>query len=191
MQINFIVAGGLATLLSFPFDVVRTRMVAQSERHKTYEGVLNAFVQIHRTERFGVFFRGLLPTIIQVTPHAGVQFMTYKIFLKTYRDVTDIDPMVYSLYGSIVAGSLAGLCAKTAVYPFDLVRKRMQVQGFRREGRDFGRPFVCDGMVDCFRKIYGGEGFAGMFKGLSPSLLKAIATSALHFSTYELICSLI
>lgn len=138
-----------------------------------------------------VYFRGLTPTIIQVAPHAGVQFMSYKIFTEIYKHVFVIDDTEYTAVGSLLSGSLAGLCAKTAIYPLDLTRKRMQVQGFEECRKHFGKTFTCNGMFDCIHKIYIVEGFTGLFKGLSPSLLKAVVTSALHFSAYEYICSLL
>lgn len=36
-------AGGVATVSSFPFDTVRTRLVAQSSNHMVYKGLLHSF----------------------------------------------------------------------------------------------------------------------------------------------------
>ena len=43
--------------------------------------------------------------------------------------------------GSLLCGSLAGICAKTFVYPFDVARKRLQIQGFQHGRIGFGK--VC------------------------------------------------
>jgi solute carrier family 25 thiamine pyrophosphate transporter 19 len=180
------VAGCSATLASFPFDVVRTRLVAQSEKHRVYSGTLEAFTSILKNEGFLVLYRGILPTFIQVAPHAGTQFMCYKVFNNIYKYVTN--STTTSLLNSLISGSLAGLCAKTVVYPLDLAKKRMQIQGFEKGRLVFGEFFKCKGLNDCLFRIYEIEGFYGLFKGLSPSLVKAVFTTALHFSSYEMIC---
>ncbi|KAG5865825.1 hypothetical protein JTB14_025060 [Gonioctena quinquepunctata] len=59
------VAGCTATLVSFPFDVIRTRLVAQSEQQKIYKGVIHSVHEIVTKEGFLVLFRGLLPTLVQ------------------------------------------------------------------------------------------------------------------------------
>ncbi|XP_018574330.1 mitochondrial thiamine pyrophosphate carrier [Anoplophora glabripennis] len=191
--VNFVcgsAAGCTATVVSFPFDVIRTRLVAQSEQKKVYEGILHAGQNICRNEGPMVLFRGLWPTVIQIGPHAGAQFMCYKIFDDLYK--TFVHSTHTTLSSSLVAGSLAGLCAKTFIYPFDLAKKRLQIQGFE-EGRAVfgGVHFQCKGLTDCLVRIYKVEGVPGFFKGLAPSLIKAVFTTALHFSSYEMICNLL
>ncbi|KAL3275405.1 hypothetical protein HHI36_020169 [Cryptolaemus montrouzieri] len=181
-------AGCTATLVSFPFDVVRTRLVAQSYEQKSYKGVIHAFGVITKNEGRMVLFRGVVPTFIQVGPHAGFQFMFYKIFINFYK--TFISDENSTLSSSVFAGSAAGFCAKIAVYPFDLVKKRLQISGFNR-GKTFGHNFSCNGMMNCIYRIYKKEGYIAFFKGLNASLVKAVATSALHFSSYEVICETI
>lgn len=178
--------GCAATVASFPFDVVRTRLVGQSDHFKVYNSIFQAVRQIWQTEGFVVLFRGLWPTMLQVAPHTGVQFMCYKFFSSLYKSMIKTEDTL--LGSSVVAGSMAGLCAKTSIYPFDLIKKRMQIQGIQPFRKEFGKPILCNGMIDCLRQTILSEGVTGLFKGLGPSLLKACFTSALHFTTYELAC---
>ena len=39
----------------------------------------------------------------------------------------------------MLSGVLAGLAAKTAVYPLDVAKKRLQVQGFQQHRHGFGQ----------------------------------------------------
>lgn len=85
----------------------------------------------------------------------------------------------------MLSGSAAGFIAKTIVYPFDLARKRLQIQGFQHGRKGFGKFFQCKGLLDCLRVTVKEEGVQGLFKGLVPSQIKAATTSALHFTVYE------
>lgn len=118
------IAGCSATLASFPFDVIRTRLVAQGEQKKIYSGVIDALKYVFRNESVFVLYRGILPTFIQVGPHAGAQFLSYKFFDNVYRTMFNLGENTYTLSGNLISGSLAGLVAKTMIYPFDLVKKK-------------------------------------------------------------------
>lgn len=161
--------------------------MGQSEQNKIYKGVLHCLKAIYVKEGPLVLFRGLWPTLVQIGPHAGVQFMCYKLFDEWYKKIVR-NSNETTLFSSLVAGSFAGLCAKTSIYPFDLAKKRMQIQGFEEGRKSFGKTFHCKGLNDCLVRIYQLEGIPGYFKGLYPSLIKAVITTALHFSAYEMIC---
>lgn len=176
-------AGSVATIVSFPFDTVRTRLVAQSSKHRVYNGVLHSCSSILRQESPRVFFYGLLPNLLQIAPHTGLQFAFYGLFTDLYKRYTSSTD--FNFYNSMLSGSAAGLIAKTIVYPFDLARKRLQIQGFQHARKDFGKFFQCNGLLDCLRVTVKEEGVQGLFKGLMPSQVKAAATSALHFTAYE------
>ncbi|RZF45890.1 hypothetical protein LSTR_LSTR015885 [Laodelphax striatellus] len=87
--------------------------------------------------------------------------------------------------GELVCGSLSGVMSKLVTYPWDLVRKRLQFQNFQYARVGFGMNFTCKGLFNCFKGTIEGEKVFGLFKGLSPSLLKAALTTALHFAFYE------
>lgn len=85
----------------------------------------------------------------------------------------------------MVSGGIAGLISKTIVYPCDLARKRLQIQGFERGRKSFGKFFQCNGLLDCLTMTIREEGVSGLFKGLVPSQVKAAAVTALYFTTYD------
>ncbi|KAK0087387.1 hypothetical protein PV326_005217 [Microctonus aethiopoides] len=176
-------AGTIATIGSFPFDIARTRLVAQPSAHKIYNGFISFYVLILRTESVKSLFRGLSPTLLQVAPHTGLQFVFYNIFRDIYKSLSEESKITAT--NSMVAGSLAGIFAKTVVYPLDLARKRMQIQGFEHGRQGFGKFFSCRGLIDCLIRTVKEEGILGLFKGLFPSQLKAASASAFHFTFYE------
>uniref|UniRef100_A0A1B6EBD0 Mitochondrial carrier protein n=1 Tax=Clastoptera arizonana TaxID=38151 RepID=A0A1B6EBD0_9HEMI len=197
--VNFIcgsLSGCAATLASFPFDVIRTRLVAQGNYKPIYSNMRIALYHMYLKEGPYSLWKGLTPSLIQSAPQAGTQFAFYKffkgLFVKTYwlgKENEGEGDLFIS--GSLLAGSLAGLSSKCVTYPFDLARKRMQIQGFQRARTGFGKSFFCTGLISCLVTTVGGEGIIGLFKGLTPSLVKAIITNSLIFSIYEKTCQVL
>ncbi|EPQ28552.1 uncharacterized protein PFL1_03856 [Pseudozyma flocculosa PF-1] len=81
-------------------------------------------------------------------------------------------------------GSIAGMCSKVFEHPFDLVKVRLQTQAS-------DRPPRYSGAFDCFRQTYRGEGFRGLYRGLSMPVFGATLENACLFFTYNRIQSVI
>ncbi|XP_014362112.2 mitochondrial thiamine pyrophosphate carrier [Papilio machaon] len=189
---NGATAATVATIVSFPFDTIRTRLIAEQKTQKVYKGFLNAFSIIIKTEGSKALFKGLVPTLAQIAPHAGIQFAVYKLLrdnvfnrIKFFQRSTTFGVIESSLLANFLAGGIAGIVSKTAIYPFDIVKKRLQIQGFQQHRKGFGKQMYCNGLLDCIKLTITNEGFLALYKGYGPSVLKAILVSALHFSVYD------
>ncbi|XP_068606091.1 mitochondrial thiamine pyrophosphate carrier [Brachionichthys hirsutus] len=180
--------GGLsacsATVVCQPLDTLRTRFAAQGEP-KVYSNLRHAVTTMYRAEGAVAFYRGLIPTLVAVFPHAGMQFFFYNIFKKLTAPIQKKENSGGHLR-SLVCGSGAGVISKTITYPFDLFKKRLQVGGFEVARVHFGQVRQYSGVVDCVAQIAREEGVRGFFKGLSPSLVKAALATGFTFFWYEL-----
>lgn len=89
-------------------------------------------------------------------------------------------------YSNLLSGGLASTLSKTIVFPFDLVRKRLQVQGPTRH-RYVHRniPVYARGVRGTLADIVAAEGVRGLYKGLVVSLVKAAPLSAVTMWTLE------
>lgn len=76
-------------------------------------------------------------------------------------------------------GGLAGEALWLSSYPFDVVKSKMQSDGFGAE-----RKYAS--MRDCFAKTYAQEGAMGFWKGIGPTLLRAMPVSAGTFAVVEM-----
>lgn len=56
---------------------------------------------------------------------------------------------------------MAGFLSKVMVYPMDLAKKRMQIQGFGEHRKNYGAHFACNGMLDCLKTTVRQEGLLG------------------------------
>lgn len=184
------VAASVATVVSFPFDTVRTRLIAEQKTRKAYKGFMDAFSSMVTKEGPQALFKGLTPTLGQIAPHAGIQFFVYKLFTDNILNKLSLfdrksSTVKSTLAGNLIAGSIAGFIAKTAIYPFDLVKKRMQIQGFQQHRTGFGKQMYCSGLLHCIKLTINDEGFLALYKGYGPSMLKCILVTALHFAVYD------
>ncbi|KAE8573452.1 hypothetical protein A483_HHAL012387 [Halyomorpha halys] len=78
-------SGVAATMVSFPFDVAKTRFIAQGN-DRLYNSMYHAFKTMIKDEGIAAFFRGLTPGILLVAPQTGAMFMVHNIFKKLLRD---------------------------------------------------------------------------------------------------------
>ncbi|XP_056406247.1 mitochondrial thiamine pyrophosphate carrier isoform X2 [Hyla sarda] len=185
--------GGLAacsaTLAVQPLDTLRTRFAAQGEP-KVYKTLRQAIVTMYTTEGAFTFYRGLCPTLLAVFPYAGLQFSSFNLLQRIWSWLFPSNHNQRDNLKSLLCGSGAGVISKTVTYPLDLFKKRLQVGGFEQARAAFGEVRTYQGLVDCACRMQKEEGFKGLFKGLSPSLMKAAVSTGLTFFCYEMFCSM-
>ncbi|EPB69075.1 transporter, major facilitator family protein [Ancylostoma ceylanicum] len=172
-------SGCLAMTTAMPLDVIRTRLVAQSGK-AVYRGTTHAIVHIWEKEGLGGYFRGWIPSIAQIAPFTGLQFALYNLFVELWPRLVKH----HESTGSLVSGAMAGTVAKTVLYPLDMVRHRLQMNGFERRG--FGRTSDYRiGMLRTMVMVVRNESVYGLFKGLWPRQL--VSAQALCFTLSKLV----
>lgn len=172
-------AGAAATTATYPLDLLRTRFAAQGN-DRVYTSLAAAIRSIFRDEGPRGFFRGLGPGVGQIIPYMGIFFALYE----------GLRLPLAGLHlpwggGEATAGVMASVVAKTAVFPLDLVRKRIQVQGPTRAQYVHKNIPEYTGALRALGLIFRTEGIRGMYRGLTVSLFKAAPGSAVTVWTYE------
>lgn len=172
--------GAAATVATYPLDLLRTRFAAQGN-DRVYEGLLRAIRDIRRDEGFKGYFRGIGAGLGSIVPYMGIFFATYEALRLPLNGFWALP------FGSgdAAAGVLASVIAKTATFPLDLVRKRIQVQGPTRERYVNKNIPEYSGTIRTMRMIFAAEGLRGLYRGLVVSLIKAAPASAITMWTYE------
>jgi solute carrier family 25 (mitochondrial thiamine pyrophosphate transporter), member 19 len=185
-DLRHIVAGGFAGAfgmsIATPFDVVRTRFIAQ-DHNRGYRSVFDAFTSIIRNEGIRGLFRGLVPGISAIAPNAAIQFGTYNFLIERYNKFMNVESP--SRHIILLSGLSSGIIAKSCIYPLDLVKKRLQIQQFQQSRTTFGKNITTTGMIDCLRQTLRDEKISGLYKGWSPAVIKSGAMSGLYFFFYE------
>ncbi|KAL1942666.1 hypothetical protein VTO73DRAFT_4906 [Trametes versicolor] len=121
-------------------------------------------------------YRGLVPTAMGVAPYVGINFASYEA-LRGY--ITP--PGKSSVHRKLLCGALAGSISQSLTYPFDVLRRKMQVTGMNALGYKY------NGAWEALGTIVRTEGIRGLYRGLWPNLLKVAPSIATSFFTYELV----
>ena len=178
-------AGATATAATYPLDVLRTRFAAQGS-DKVYSSFVGSIRDIARTEGARGFFQGLSAGVGQVVPYMGIFFAAYE----------SLRPVIAALElpfgsGDAAAGVTASVTGKTAVFPLDVIRKRLQVQGptrtrfVPRQGYRAVADYAGLGVWGTGKAIVRKEGWRGLYRGLTVGLIKSAPASAVTMWTYE------
>ncbi|TYZ66171.1 hypothetical protein PybrP1_006754, partial [[Pythium] brassicae (nom. inval.)] len=186
------VAGLVATMGTYPLEIVRTRMITQTPASTAPQlrirGVAHGVRLILRHEGVRGLYRGGWSGVAGAIPFEGVQFGCYE-YLKASSQAQRWPPSrwpegKHELDGLdfFVCGSVAGAVAQTVAYPFDTVKKRLQTQTqTQTQHRAADR-----GMCDCFRRVVREEGALALYRGTLPNLARIVPYAAVMFSTYEM-----
>lgn len=172
-------AGGLATAATYPLDLLRTRFAAQGTE-RVYESLRASIREIYSDEGPRGFFRGLNAGIAQIVPYMGLFFASYET-LKI--PLAELSMPVGS--SDALAGIIASVASKIAVFPLDTVRKRLQVQGPTRTRYVHTNIPLYHGIKGTLQMILRREGPRGLYRGLTVSLIKAAPASAVTMWSYE------
>ncbi|KAI8614188.1 mitochondrial carrier domain-containing protein, partial [Chytriomyces sp. MP71] len=173
------IAGSTATFATYPLDLLRTRFAMQGTE-RVYTSLLGACHEIARVEGIRGFYRGVWPSILQIAPYMGIMFGAQGYLLNLFA--TRENPLWNHGWDQFLGGGIAGVFSKTAVMPFDVVRKRLQVQGPSRHSYILSNiPKYDGGFYACAKQIAIQEGLGALYKGLWPSLVKTAPSSAITF----------
>ncbi|KAI4591819.1 hypothetical protein KJ359_012200 [Pestalotiopsis sp. 9143b] len=174
-------AGVANSVISGPIEHVRIRLQTQPHGAAAlYSGPLDCVRKLsaHQGVLRGLY-RGEAVTVIREAQAYGLWFMSFEYMMNSHAarngmQRKDIPPYMVAFYGG-----LAGEALWLGSYPFDVIKSKMQTDGF-------GTTQKYKSMRDCFAQTYRGEGMRGFWKGLGPTLLRAMPVSAGTFATVEL-----
>lgn len=181
------VSGGLggmcAQLCVFPLDTTKFRVQSSNDNKpgrlwRTVRGVYR---------EFGVrgFYRGLYVGVLGIFPFAALDLGIFSAFknayIKNQASRNNVDPADVQMGNLVVLsmGAISGSVGASAVYPINLVRTRIQMQGTP------AHPFVYKGFLDCCRQTVTREGWHGFFRGLGPNLAKVAPSVSISYLVYE------
>lgn len=162
----------------------------------TLEATQAAVRAVTPTAGLANFFRGFTPTLWGMIPYAGASFLTHDAagdfmrlpFLAQYtilpmsersqKQLAPNKPPPLRAWAELITGAVAGFVSQTVSYPFEVVRRRMQVGGVVGDGHRMT-------MAEVARQIARERGWRGFFVGLGIGYVKVVPMAATSFYVYE------
>ncbi|CAH1447566.1 unnamed protein product [Lactuca virosa] len=91
-------------------------------------------------------------------------------------------PTSSSMLCNAAAGAVAGVLAATFVCPLDVIKTRFQVHGLTQlNGGTIRGSLIVGSLQQIVRK----DGFRGMYRGLSPTIIALLPNWAVYFTVYD------
>ena len=159
---------------------------------ETVEGGLHGNKLISATarkmwQRNGIrsFYRGLPMGLVGMFPYSAIDLTTFeytKRFVVSYnakRLHCHEDDAAPGNFVTACLGAFSGAFGASVVYPINLLRTRLQSQGTAIH------PPTYTGVMDVTMKTIKGEGFRGLFKGITPNLLKVVPAVSITYVVYD------
>ncbi|XP_017160892.1 calcium-binding mitochondrial carrier protein SCaMC-3 isoform X4 [Poecilia reticulata] len=168
-------AGATAQTIIYPMEVLKTRL--NLRKTGQFTGIADCAKQILQREGVAAFYKGYVPNMLSIVPYAGIDLAVYETLKLSWlnRNTGLSDPGVMVLLG---CGAVSSTCGMLASYPLALVRTRMQAQASVK-----GSPKLS--MLSLLRNIVTQEGIAGLYRGISPNLLKIVPAVSVSYVVYE------
>lgn len=167
------IAGVVGATLTYPLDVVKTRLTVDELNFRKQTGIADSF-KILAAEKG--YFKGLAPSILGVIPFAATLYASYE----TIDSISETPKERRTAFHTFMNGSLAAAIAQTASYPFDTIKRKMQVQNFLEIDIKY------TGMVNCFQETIRVNGFIGLWRGNMANVVRIIPYGGATFVGYEI-----
>ncbi|KAL2163478.1 hypothetical protein VTH06DRAFT_5536 [Thermothelomyces fergusii] len=177
-------AGVANTVLSSPIEHVRIRL--QTQPHgaaRLYAGPWDCVRQLASARGGGGIgrglYRGTAVTVLREAQAYGMWFLTFEWLMNADAARNGVERADIASWKVALYGGLAGEALWLSSYPFDVVKSKMQTDGF-------GPAQRYKTMRDCFAQTWRAEGVRGFWKGIGPTLLRAMPVSAGTFAVVEM-----
>ncbi|KAJ6113531.1 hypothetical protein N7523_006848 [Penicillium sp. IBT 18751x] len=181
------IGGMVAQCFVYPLDTLKFRMQCSTVGGGLRGNKLIAATAAKVWNNSGLFgfFRGLPLGLIGMFPYAAIDLTTFEYLKRallarqarlSHCHEDDIN-LGNFLTGAI--GALSGGLSASVVYPLNVLRTRLQAQG------TVLHPATYNSIGDVLRKTLATEGPRGLYKGLTPNLLKVAPAVSISYVVYE------
>lgn len=174
-------AGIANTILSSPIEHIRIRLQTQPHgANRLYAGPLDCISKLSRSPSIPMgLYRGTSVTLLREAQAYGFWFLTFEYLMQNDAKRNNVVRKEIPTWKIALYGGIAGEMLWISSYPFDVIKSKMQTDGLGDKQR-------YRSMRDAFAQTWKQEGAFGFWRGIGPTLLRAMPVSAGTFAVVEL-----
>lgn len=123
--------------------------------------------------------------LVGMFPYSAIDMGTFELLKSSYKSYyakstgQHEDDIVVGNIATGIIGATSGAFGATVVYPLNVVRTRLQTQGTVMHKATY------TGIWDVTQKTIQKEGYRGLYKGLTPNMLKVAPALSITWVVYE------
>ncbi|CAB9523952.1 ATP carrier protein, mitochondrial [Seminavis robusta] len=165
-------AGAGSLMIVYPLDYARTRLASDVGTGKQqFNGLIDCLTKTVKTSGLGGLYNGIGVSVTGIIPYRGVYFGLFDT-LSGYNPYQKDENGILRAASKFACAQVSAISAGYASYPFDTVRRRLQMQSEKPK-----EEWVYQGTADCFKKIMKDEGTAALFKGAGANALRTVGAA--------------
>lgn len=165
-------AGAGSLCIVYPLDYARTRLASDVGTGKRqFNGLVDCLVKTVKSSGVGGLYNGIGVSVAGIIPYRGAYFGLFDT-LSGYNPYQKSENGILRASSKFACAQISAISAGYASYPFDTVRRRLQMQSEKPESE-----WVYKGTADCFAKIMKDEGTAALFKGAGANALRTVGAA--------------
>merc|ERR1719238_326152 len=167
-----IASGGLAgagsLTIVYPLDYARTRLASDvGSGNPQFSGLGDCLAKTMKQGGFFSMYAGFGVSVVGIVAYRGPYFGVFDTLkeLNPWKK----DKGIVGLFSKFVIAQVTAIIAGFISYPFDTVRRRLQMQAEKPK-----EQWLYSGTLDCAVKIVKDEGMGAMFKGFGANVLRTL-----------------
>ncbi|XP_022755123.1 adenine nucleotide transporter BT1, chloroplastic/mitochondrial-like [Durio zibethinus] len=162
------IAGAVSRTAVAPLETIKTHLMVGTYGNSMSE----VFDNIMISEGWKGLLRGNLVNVIRIAPSKAIELFAYETVKKQLTPELGEHPKL-PLPASFIAGAVGGVSSTLCTYPLELLKTRLTVK------EDYKN------LLEAIVKIVQAEGPAGLYKGLTPSLIGVVPYAASNYFAYD------
>lgn len=171
----------------YPLDTLKFRLQCETVKDglKGAALVRQTAFKMYADGGIAACYRGLTMGLVGMFPYSAIDMGTFELLKTTYKSYyakktgKHEDDIEVGNFATGIIGATSGAFGASVVYPLNVVRTRLQTQGTAMHRATY------TGIWDVTQKTIQKEGYRGLYKGLTPNLLKVAPALSITWVVYE------